>query len=109
MEWNVDTKLSTITVDNCTTNDSLIGKIKDQLQLNKLIHDGSHIHMRCSAHILNLVVKIGLNVIKVAIENVRESVSYWTATPKRVEKFEETCKQLKVTFSKRLGLDCQTR
>ncbi|GJV85813.1 zinc finger BED domain-containing protein RICESLEEPER 2-like protein [Tanacetum coccineum] len=25
MEWNVDTKLSTITVDNCTTNDSLIG------------------------------------------------------------------------------------
>ena len=109
MEWNVDTKLSTITVDNCTTNDSLIGKIKDKLQLNKLIHDGSHIHMRCSAHILNLVVKIGLNVIKVAIENVRESVSYWTATPKRVEKFEETCKQLKVTFSKRLGLDCQTR
>ncbi|GJS13736.1 zinc finger BED domain-containing protein RICESLEEPER 2-like protein [Tanacetum coccineum] len=64
MEWNVDTKLSTITVDNCTTNDSLIGKIKDKLQLNKLIHDGSHIHMRCSAHILNLIVKIGLNVIK---------------------------------------------
>ncbi|GJT89186.1 zinc finger BED domain-containing protein RICESLEEPER 2-like protein [Tanacetum coccineum] len=25
IEWNVDTKLSTITVDNCTTNDSLIG------------------------------------------------------------------------------------
>ncbi|GJX81683.1 zinc finger BED domain-containing protein RICESLEEPER 2-like protein [Tanacetum coccineum] len=109
MEWNVDTKLSTITVDNCTTNDSLIGKIKDKLQLNKLIHDGSHIHMRCSAHILNLIVKIGLNVIKVAIENIRESVSYWTATPKRVEKFEETCRQLKVSFSKRLGLDCQTR
>ena len=65
--------------------------------------------MRCSAHILNLVVKIGLNVIKVAIENVRESVSYWTTTPKRVEKFEETCKQLKMTFSNRLGLDCQTR
>ncbi|GJT51352.1 zinc finger BED domain-containing protein RICESLEEPER 2-like protein, partial [Tanacetum coccineum] len=109
MEWNVDTKLSTITVDNCTTNDSLIGKIKDKLQLNKLIHDGSHIHMRCSAHILNLIVKIRLNVIKVAIENIRESVSYWAATPKRVEKFEETCRQLKVIFSKRLGLDCQTR
>ncbi|GJV30423.1 zinc finger BED domain-containing protein RICESLEEPER 2-like protein [Tanacetum coccineum] len=90
IEWNVDTKLSTITVDNYTTNDSLIGKIKDKLQLNKLIHDGSHIHMWCSAHILNLIVKIGLNVIKVAIENIRESVSYWTATPKRVEKFEET-------------------
>nr|GEU85086.1 zinc finger BED domain-containing protein RICESLEEPER 2-like [Tanacetum cinerariifolium] len=109
MEWNLDTKLSTIAVDNYTTNDSLIDKIKDKLQLNKLIHDGSHIHMRCSAHILNLVVKIRLTVIKVAIENIRESVSYWTTTPKRVEKFEETCRQLKVTFSKRLGLDCQSR
>nr|GEV22092.1 hypothetical protein [Tanacetum cinerariifolium] len=29
MEWNVDTKLSTITVDNYTTNDSLIGDIHE--------------------------------------------------------------------------------
>nr|GEX87293.1 hypothetical protein [Tanacetum cinerariifolium] len=72
MKWNVDTKLSTIIVDNCTTNDSLIGKIKDKLQLNKLIHDGSHNYMRCYAHILNLVVKIRLNVIKFAIEKIRE-------------------------------------
>ncbi|XP_074580915.1 zinc finger BED domain-containing protein RICESLEEPER 2-like [Curcuma longa] len=47
MEWNIDTKLCTITVDNCTTNDSLI------------------------------------EVIKSAIENVRDSVAFWTATPKR--------------------------
>nr|GEV33217.1 zinc finger BED domain-containing protein RICESLEEPER 2-like [Tanacetum cinerariifolium] len=31
-----------------------------------------------------------VNVIKVAIDNVRESVSYWTTTLKRVEKFKET-------------------
>ncbi|GKA57197.1 zinc finger BED domain-containing protein RICESLEEPER 2-like protein, partial [Tanacetum coccineum] len=99
MEWNVDTKLSTITLDNCYTNDKLIDMVKD----------GAHIHMRCCAHILNLIVKVGLNVIKAPIENVRESISYWTATPKRVEKFEETCRQLKITYSKTLGLDCQTR
>lgn len=109
MEWNVDTKLSTITVDNCTTNDALIRKIKGKLQLSEMIHNGSHIHMRCCAHILNLVVRIGLDIIKVAIENIRESVSYWTATPKREEKFEEACKQLKKPYSKKLGLDCQTR
>ncbi|GJU04873.1 putative AC transposase [Tanacetum coccineum] len=109
MEWNVDTKLSTITLDNCSTNDKLIDTVKDKLQSSHLIKDGAHIHMRCCAHILNLIVKVGLSVIKVAIDNVRESVSYWTATPKRVEKFEETCRQLKITYSKALGLDCQTR
>lgn len=73
------------------------------------MHDGTHLHMRCCAPILNLIVKIGLDVIKGAIENVRESVTYWIATPKRVENFEEACKQLKIAYSKKLCLDCQTR
>ncbi|GJX15407.1 zinc finger BED domain-containing protein RICESLEEPER 2-like protein [Tanacetum coccineum] len=109
MEWNVDTKLSTITLDNCSTNDKLIDMVKDKLQSCHLIKDGAHIHMRCCAHIVNLIVKVGLNVIEAPIENVRASISYWTTTPKRVEKFEETCMQLKITYSKTLGLDCQTR
>nr|KAJ0221048.1 hypothetical protein LSAT_V11C200064420 [Lactuca sativa] len=104
MEWNVGTKLSTITVDICTTNDALIGKIKEKLQINKLIHDGTHIHMICAAHILNLVVKIGLKVIKGSIENVRESVACWTATPKRVDTFESSCRQLKIPYSTYLML-----
>jgi hypothetical protein len=31
-----------------------------------------------------------LEVIGTAITNIRESVAYWTATPKRYEKFEKT-------------------
>ena len=34
---------------------------------------------------------------------------YWTATPKRMEKFEETARQLRVSGTKKLGLDCVTR
>ncbi|GJX90866.1 zinc finger BED domain-containing protein RICESLEEPER 2-like protein [Tanacetum coccineum] len=100
MEWNVDTKLSTITLDNCPTNDKLIDIVKDKLQSFHLIKDGAHIHMHCCAHILNLIVKVGLNVIKAPIENVRESISYWTATPKRVEKFEETYPTTNLYFPK---------
>lgn len=64
MDWNIDTKLSTITLDNCTTNDAMIDKIKDKLHLGSLLRDGSLLHMRCCAHILNLIVKDGLEVMK---------------------------------------------
>lgn len=65
--------------------------------------------MRCSAHILNLIVKDGLEVLKDVIENIRDSVTYWTATPKRIEKFEEIAKFLKIDMKTKVGLDCRTR
>nr|KYP41519.1 Putative AC transposase [Cajanus cajan] len=68
LDWNLDTKLSTITLDNCSTNDSMIEKIKDKLQLDRLIHNGSLLHMCCYAHILNLIVKEGLGVVKEGVE-----------------------------------------
>jgi hypothetical protein len=36
-----------------------------------------------------LIVKDGLGNLKDAIENLCDSVAYWTTTPKRYEKFEE--------------------
>ncbi|KAF7119442.1 hypothetical protein RHSIM_Rhsim13G0135100 [Rhododendron simsii] len=108
LEWNIDRKLSTLTVDNCTTNDAMI-----DLLLEKL--GGDHIrckslfHVRCAAHILNLIVKDGLDVIKSSIVKVRDSVAYWTATQKREETFEGAARQLGITYGKNLSLDCPTR
>ncbi|CAN0923530.1 Putative AC9 transposase [Linum grandiflorum] len=76
MAWNVDQKLSTITLDNCPTNDALIEKIKRKLSLSDLIMHGSLVHMRCFAHVLNLIVKDGLDIIKEDIDKVRDSVVY---------------------------------
>ncbi|CAN0887725.1 Zinc finger BED domain-containing protein RICESLEEPER 3 [Linum grandiflorum] len=109
MSWNVDCKLSTITLDNCSTNDALIDKMKRKLVLSDLLLNGSLLQMRCSAHILNLIVKDGLDIIKSGIERIRDSVSYWTATPKRVEFFEECAKQRNVDVGRKLALDCPTR
>ncbi|CAN1125095.1 Putative AC transposase [Linum perenne] len=109
MEWNVDTKVSTITLDNCSTKDSMLEHVKTKLALPLLIKDGALIHMRCSTHILNLVVKDGLDVVRDGIEKIRESMCYWMATPKRLEFFQETAKQLKLRHDKRLVLDCPTR
>jgi hypothetical protein len=109
MEWNIDTKVSTITLDNCSTNDAMVDKIKEKLNLNTLLRDGSLLHMRCVAHILNLIVKDGLEVVKDGIERIRDSVAYWTATPKRKERFEKTARQLRISCTKNLSLDCPTR
>ena len=99
----------TVTVDNCTTNDKAIELIVETTGKDKLLREVNKMHMRCCAHILNLIVKDGLDVLKSAIDNVRESVAYWIATAKRWEKFEEMAKFKKVKITRRLKLDCKTR
>ncbi|XP_050147522.1 zinc finger BED domain-containing protein RICESLEEPER 2-like [Malus sylvestris] len=109
LDWNLDRKLSTLTVDNCTTNDKMIDLILEKLSGSSLLLGGGYFHMRCCAHILNLIVKDGLEVIGGGIEKIRESVVYWTATQKREEKFEEAARQLKLPGTKKMVLDCKTR
>jgi hypothetical protein len=57
MDWNLETKLSTLTVDNCSTNDAMIERILKKITPRSLILGGQLFHMRCAAHILNLIVK----------------------------------------------------
>ncbi|CAN1786445.1 Putative AC transposase [Linum perenne] len=109
MEWNVDAKLSSITLDNCSTNDKMINIIKSKLVSSFLIKDGALLHMRCTAHILNLIVKDGLDVLNDGIEKIRDSVVYWTATPKRIEFFQEVAKQTQIDYVNKLVDDCPTR
>ncbi|GJY89032.1 zinc finger BED domain-containing protein RICESLEEPER 2-like protein [Tanacetum coccineum] len=108
-DWNIDRKISTVTVDNCTTNDAMIRDLLDKLPLSSLILGGELFHMRCYAYILNLIVQDGLSVLGDGIDRVRDSVSYWTATAKRVEKFEEAAHHLEIPSSRTLALDCKTR
>ena len=109
MDWNIDSKISTITLDNCSTNDSMVEKVKPKLLSNFLIREGALLHMRCAAHIRNLIVKDGLAVIKDGLVKIRESCAFWLATPRRLEKFQETAKQLRIVSQNRLVLDCPTR
>ena len=108
MDQNIDTKLSTITLDNRSTNEKIIDKIKDKLHLGNLLRDETLLHMHCCAHILNLIVKDGLEIVKDGIEKIRDSVAFWIATPKRKEKFE-IAKQLRIPCTKILVLDCPTK
>ena len=96
LDWNIDRKLSTITMDNCSTNDVVIHVLLRKLDTSLIFLYRRVFHMRCCAHILNWIVKDGLEVIGEGIERIRDSVVYWTATAGRIEKFQESCRQLRV-------------
>ena len=109
LEWNIDRKLSTVTMDNCSTNDAVINIMIDKLQRSSLVMCGSMLHMRFAAHVLNLIVQDGLSVIGPCIEKVCDSVGFWTASTKRRQRFKETRKQLHIECIKKLTLDYKTR
>jgi len=60
LEWGIE-KVFTITMDNASANDTAVGFLKKRLKnWNGLVYDGDYLHVRCCAHILNLVVNDGL-------------------------------------------------
>ncbi|XP_024962964.1 zinc finger BED domain-containing protein RICESLEEPER 2-like [Cynara cardunculus var. scolymus] len=87
-------KLSTLTVDNCTTNDAIINILLDKLPMSSLMMCGSLRWIGCSWD---------------GIERIRDSVAFWTASPKRDQKFEKAARQLGISSTKKLALDCKTR
>ena len=105
----MDRKISTITADNCSSNDGMIDiLLKKLLSSGLLLLNGKIFHMWCATHVLNLIVKESLDVIRVEIEKKCEIVAYWSTTPSRVEKFEDATCQLCLPSNKKLCLDCKT-
>ena len=108
LEWNIDRKLSTITVDNCSTNDVMIRLLLNKLDTSSFMLSGFMLHMRCAAHILNLIVQDRLSLIGDGIERIGNSVIYWIGSPKRRQKFDENACQLRVQCTKELVLNYKT-
>ena len=71
--------------------------MRKRLQIWKsAVCDGKFLHVRCSAHILNLIVGDGLKELDYSIMIVRNAVRYVRASPSRLERFKtcvkNTCK-----------------
>ncbi|GKC60722.1 zinc finger BED domain-containing protein RICESLEEPER 2 [Tanacetum coccineum] len=63
----------TMTVDNAPSNDKALDHLIKKLP-NAKIYDGNHFHIRCMAHILNLIVKEGLKEKNYHVDCVANSV-----------------------------------
>ena len=74
LKWGID-RLFTITVDNASSNEVAIDYVKKKTkERDSSILGGEFMHMRCCAHILNLIVQSGLKSIHESIAKVRNAM-----------------------------------
>lgn len=84
IEWGIERKVFTLTLDNATANDNMQDVLRDRLNLDdNLVCKGDFFHVRCSAHILNLIVQAGLEVISPALCKIRETAKYFKGSLSR--------------------------
>ncbi|CAN6899132.1 unnamed protein product, partial [Brassica oleracea] len=86
-EWGLEKKVFSLTVDNASGNDNMQGILQRKLQ-NNLVCSGEFFHVRCSAHILNLIMQDGLAVLSGALDKIRESVKYVKGSQSREIMFQ---------------------
>ena len=109
-EWGIDRKVFSLTLDNASANDNMQLNLKDQLCLQEsLLCNGEFFHIRCSAHILNLIVQEGLKVASNALYKIRESIKYVKGSEARMKGFEECVQKFSPNTCVHLRLDVPTR
>ncbi|CAN1278849.1 Putative AC transposase [Linum perenne] len=108
-EWGID-KVFSVTVDNASSNDTAIQHIKSLFDnRNTSVCDGQFLHVRCVAHIINLVVSDGLGEISTSVRKIREAVRYVKQSPARLQKFYDFVAVDDIESKKSLCLDVFTR
>nr|KAJ0200489.1 hypothetical protein LSAT_V11C600329940 [Lactuca sativa] len=92
-EWGIN-NVMTITIDNVISNDKAIEFLMKKL-LN-LYHGGIQLHVRCMAHILNLIVKDGFDEHQSSIKCMKMAVRYIRKSTQRIQSWRRFLESLKL-------------
>ncbi|KAL4340526.1 hypothetical protein GQ457_08G022240 [Hibiscus cannabinus] len=108
-EWNLR-KILTVTIDNASSNDVAIQYLRRRItHWGGSVLDGQFLHMRCVAHILNLVVKDGLKELDLSIARIRGAVKFVRSSPNRLQTFKACMEEENITSKSYVCLDIETR
>ncbi|XP_058115568.1 zinc finger BED domain-containing protein RICESLEEPER 2-like [Magnolia sinica] len=110
LDWNLENKLFTVSLDDCSLHDSIGANLKEHLSnKNALMLNGGLFVSSCFARILNLIAQDGLKAIHETVYEVRESIKYVKASQLHEEKFAQVVQQLQIASTKSLSLDVCTQ
>ncbi|GER35061.1 BED zinc finger [Striga asiatica] len=109
-DWSIK-KILTISVDNASANKVAIDYMRRKLGNGEKqqILGGKFLHMRCLAHVVNLIVKSGLKCMDKSIASIRNAVKYVRSSPARLETFKECVIKEELQSRKVCVLDVPTR
>uniref|UniRef100_A0A7N0UF14 Uncharacterized protein n=1 Tax=Kalanchoe fedtschenkoi TaxID=63787 RepID=A0A7N0UF14_KALFE len=109
LEWDID-RVYSITVDNARSNDTMVSYLRKKIvQWGHNIKNGEHVHVRCVAHVINLIVQDGLKELSNSVGSVRGVIKYIRSSPARLRMFKECVVEEKISSKKTLCLDVPTR
>ncbi|XP_061358176.1 zinc finger BED domain-containing protein RICESLEEPER 2-like [Gastrolobium bilobum] len=96
--------------DKQGSNDLAIAYLKARMEdWNAHPLKGEYLHVRCCAHILNLVVNDGLKELHASITKIRNAVRFVRASPSRMDRFKTCIKDCRIQEGGIVQLDVPTR
>ena len=107
--WGIEDKPFTVTVDNASSNDLSCAHLRRMVQRNGCVSDGKFLHIRCIAHIINLIVWDSIKEHVVCIDRVRNVVKYVKNSPTRILRFKDLVQKANIESKFSLSFDVPTR
>ncbi|KAI7964469.1 hypothetical protein MJO29_002567 [Puccinia striiformis f. sp. tritici] len=112
LEWNLMEKCTFMTVDNASSNDAAVKRVRrlvDERRVGGLDVNGDFFHMRCAAHVINLVVRDGFQCISQALSKLQSSVKYIRNSSGRKQVFDSAVETCRIISDKQPTTDVVTR
>ena len=106
-QWGIE-RVLTLTVDNASSNDTAIAYLKKRFK-HGLVLNGDFLHVRCCAHILNLIVCDGLKDVNDSLNRIRNAVRFVRSSLDRLAKFNKCIEEENISSKSMLCLDVQIR
>ncbi|XP_048496333.1 zinc finger BED domain-containing protein RICESLEEPER 2-like [Beta vulgaris subsp. vulgaris] len=109
LAWGIE-NVMTVTADNASSNDTAIVYPKKRLNnWRTSVVKGEFLHVRCIAHIMNLVVTDGVKLVSDSLHRVQNAVRFVRSSSNRVEKFKRCAVVEKISTQSMLYFDVPTR
>ncbi|KAL0537694.1 hypothetical protein IC582_026679 [Cucumis melo] len=106
-DWGIE-RVMTLTVDNASLNDTAAAYLLKRFNKG-LLFGGEFLHVRCCAHILNLIVTNAFKEHNDCIDRIRYVVRFIRSSPARFLKFKKCIELEKIACKSYVCLDVPTR